>query len=86
MINMEKNLSGKETAAKNPNEDSVVTDNSNDANTIHDNMKGKKNDGDPEDPSDQPVGGDVMVTNESQKGKKVDADPELEQGEEYGRI
>lgn len=71
-----------EKGAHSPNQDSVVTDNTKDTNIVHDNMKGKKNDGDPEDPKDQPVSDHVLVTNESQKGKAVDADPELEQGVE----
>lgn len=60
------------TEDKNPNEDSMVTDN----------MKGKKVDANPEDPKDQPSDDFTLVTNESQKGKKVDADPETEQGSE----
>lgn len=69
---MEDNLSNHERAAKNPNEDSMVTDN----------QKGKKVDGNPEDPNDQPADEGNLITNESQKGKKVDADPETEQGTE----
>ncbi|MEO6915127.1 MAG: hypothetical protein ABI151_05255 [Chitinophagaceae bacterium] len=79
---MEDKLSGKEKAEKNPNEDSVVTDNTTETNIVHDNMKGTKIDGDPSNPDDQPAGDNVLVTNESQKGKAVDADPELEQGVE----
>ena len=75
---MESNLSENEMAAKDPNLDSVVTNNAD--GTEENNMKGKKVDGDPEEAKDQPSADDELVTNESQKGKKVDADPELEQG------
>jgi len=58
-----------EEAAKNPNEDSMVTSN---------HLAGKKVDANPEDPSEQPADETNLITEQSQKGKKVDGDPELE--------
>lgn len=55
-------------AAKDPNEDSMVTSN----------LAGKKVDGDPESEADQPADEDNLITEQSQKGKKVDGDPTLE--------
>ena len=50
---------------KNPNEDSIVTNN---------HLGGKKVDADPEKETEQPADESNLISQESQKGKKVDAD------------
>ncbi len=61
----------KDEQKKNPNEDSVVTDN----------LTGKKVDADLELEADRPAEGSSLITQQSQKGKKVDADPEQQSGQ-----
>ena len=59
-------LTDKDERFKNPNEDSIVTDN----------LTGKKVDADLDQETDQPAEENNPITQQSQKGKKVDADPE----------